>query len=149
MNKSQREVQRVDLVGLKEISQGVVKSLPERAIVLLKGNLGAGKTQFASFIVEECGYEFLGSPTFGFENVYDGGEVKIHHWDLYRIKNALDLESTGFWDQFSEKCALVLIEWPERLEGANLPSEWALTEIHLELTEEDHLRAVWYSCFDE
>ena len=46
------------------------------------------------------------------------------HLDLYRLESEDDLESTGFWDLFSEEKGLILIEWAERLNPAYLPTNW-------------------------
>src|SRR6266576_2774654 len=89
-------------------------------LVLLKGPLGAGKTQFVKGFVRS----YLGlktpvtSPTYSIVNAYQVGKKKVYHVDLHRLKSADDLESVGFWDFFEEK-SVILVEW-----GEMLPPSW-------------------------
>jgi tRNA threonylcarbamoyl adenosine modification protein YjeE len=81
--------------------------------ILLSGDLGAGKTEFArAFVRTKLGDPSLvvPSPTFTIVQNYDG----ISHYDLYRIKSPAELEEIGFFDAIQND--IVLIEWPERVE---------------------------------
>jgi tRNA threonylcarbamoyladenosine biosynthesis protein TsaE len=89
--------------------------LPRGAVVLLVGNLGAGKTTLAKGIVKGLGAarpEEVSSPTFTLIHEY-GSPVAVYHVDLYRIDSAEDAATLGLDELFdSEK--VVLIEWGER-----------------------------------
>jgi tRNA threonylcarbamoyladenosine biosynthesis protein TsaE len=99
-------------------------------LVLLSGELGAGKTTFAKGIISGLGSareEEVTSPTFTLVHVFSGS-VKIYHVDLYRIADAQDFHTLGLEDLFDEP-AIVLVEWPERL---RLRADWPILRIRLE-----------------
>ena len=101
-----------------------------RLILILDGEMGAGKTQFCRYLMQALGVGDLevASPSFSIHNTYESKIGSIEHIDLYRIINEDDLESTGFWDLFVEKPRLVVIEWGERLREmgmlTGLPKSW-------------------------
>lgn len=108
--------------------------LPARAVVLLIGNLGAGKTTLAKGIVEGLGAaapDEVSSPTFTLIHEYGGG--RVYHVDLYRIEDARELRTLGLPDLLDRE-AVILVEWGERF-----PHLWppAHIEIHLSALEED------------
>jgi tRNA threonylcarbamoyladenosine biosynthesis protein TsaE len=85
-----------------------------RGVVLLIGNLGAGKTTLAKGIVSGLGAaaaDDVASPTFTLIHEYGGG--RVYHVDLYRLEEAREVETLGLEELF-ERDALVLIEWGER-----------------------------------
>ena len=88
-------------------------------VLLMRGDLGAGKTQFARGVAAGLGIPGpIPSPTFTLVNEYDGrnaaGEaVPLAHIDLYRLGAGGDLDSVGLDDCFGGQWAVV-IEWPER-----------------------------------
>ncbi len=91
-------------------------------IVCLYGDLGAGKTSFSYGIalgleVEE---QYITSPTFTFVNEYRG-RVPFYHIDLYRLKDADELENIGFTEYVASD-GVTVIEWAERAEE-ELPEE--------------------------
>lgn len=89
--------------------------LPERGIVLLIGDLGAGKTTLAKGIVEGRGAaraDDVGSPTFTLIHEY-GEPVSVYHVDLYRLETIEQARRLGLEDLFVQP-ALVLIEWGDR-----------------------------------
>lgn len=89
--------------------------LPNRAIVLLIGELGAGKTTLTKGIVEGRGVaraEDVSSPTFTLIHEY-GNPVGVYHVDLYRLDTAEQARRLGLEDLFDQE-ALVLIEWGDR-----------------------------------
>jgi len=95
-----------------------LKKLP--ALIILNGDLGAGKTQWAQgFIQKYIGAKtVVTSPTYSLMNAYKKGAKEVYHFDLYRLQSEDDLESTGFWD-FLEKKHVLLVEW-----GEKLPRQW-------------------------
>lgn len=111
-------------VALKKLA---VK-LSAKQIVLLTGPMGAGKTTAVSHLVRILGGEHAQSPTFSIHQVYKLPKLDVDHIDLYRLKSEADLESTGFWDIFSRRAGLVLIEWGDRLQRESLPHDWNITE---------------------
>ena len=108
------------------------------ALVLLFGDLGAGKTTLTKGIVSGLGAaheDEVTSPTFTLVHKYSGA-IPVYHVDLYRIGNFHDLETLGLEDVFSEQ-AIVIVEWPDRL---TLRTDWPVMRIHLEHIAEDTRR---------
>jgi len=110
-------------------------------LVLLKGDLGSGKTTLTKGIIGGLGAakeEDITSPTFNLVHEFrkpipagserSSSECKIYHVDLYRIESFQDLESLGLEDALSER-AIVIIEWPERF---TFRTEWPTVEIRLD-----------------
>jgi tRNA threonylcarbamoyladenosine biosynthesis protein TsaE len=95
-------------------------------VVTLTGDLGAGKTTLARAICEGYGVtDEITSPTFAIVHEYRSPRSDVYHLDLYRLEGKRDLQNIG-WDDILGTHALVLIEWPERAEGAvpdHLPIE--------------------------
>ncbi len=97
--------------------------LPENGVVLLIGELGAGKTTLAKGIVEGRGAarpEDVSSPTFTLIHEY-GDPVSVYHIDLYRLDTPQEARRLGLEDIYDAR-ALVLIEWGERFPEL-LPAE--------------------------
>jgi tRNA threonylcarbamoyladenosine biosynthesis protein TsaE len=92
------------------------RSLPVPGVVLLRGNLGTGKTTLTRGIAQGLGLEdpsLVNSPSFTLINVYQG-TCPIYHVDLYRLHGARDLYSIGL-DDFFGKEGVTIVEWSERL----------------------------------
>lgn len=96
--------------------QKVVDSiLPELKynILLLKGNLGAGKTTFTQFLLKNLGSkDEVNSPTYSIVNEYSSPKGKIYHFDLYRLKNIEEVYDIGI-EEYLDNAFLCIIEWPE------------------------------------
>lgn len=84
-------------------------------VLLLHGDIGAGKTHFARCLIQSLlpVPEDVPSPTFTLVQVYDGPECEIWHADLYRIGSATEVVELGLEDAFDS--AICLVEWPDRL----------------------------------
>jgi tRNA threonylcarbamoyladenosine biosynthesis protein TsaE len=88
-------------------------------IVLLRGDLGAGKTTLVKGIAEGFGAaraEDVTSPTFTLVHEYRGPHTTLYHIDLYRIDTQRDLETLGLDDLLAPN-SIVLIEWGEKFPG--------------------------------
>jgi tRNA threonylcarbamoyladenosine biosynthesis protein TsaE len=107
-------------------------------LVLLSGELGAGKTTLTKGIVSgtgAAGEDEVTSPTFTLVHKYERG-ARVYHIDLYRISDLHDLETLGLEDVFSEN-AIAIVEWPERLQ---FPIDWPVMRISLEHVNEESRR---------
>ena len=107
--------------------------LPSKAIVLLIGNLGAGKTTLAKGIAKGLGAaepEQVSSPTFTLIHEYS---PSCYHIDLYRLDQEREVETLGLEEIF-EKEAVVLIEWGERFRSLMPPER---IEIHIDPQAEE------------
>ena len=114
-------------------------------VVVLNGELGAGKTEFVKGICQFLAVEDLvTSPTFSIINQYagvtpEGDALKIYHVDLYRIESPDELAEVGFDDMVFAHDAVKLVEWPEKA-GDHLPeSYWSVT---LEQEHDDDVRVI-------
>lgn len=100
------------------------------ALVLLTGELGAGKTTLTKGIVGALGAaeeDQVTSPTFTLVHKYDHDSV-VYHVDLYRVGDFHDLETLGLEDFLTEQ-AILIVEWPEKL---TLRTDWPVVRILLE-----------------
>src|SRR2546423_3589475 len=84
------------------------------AVLYLTGELGAGKTTFARGFLHALGVaEAVPSPTYTLLELYPAGALTVVHVDLYRVRDAAELESLGL-REWARSGHLWLIEWPER-----------------------------------
>lgn len=88
--------------------------LGEGDVLVLTGDLGAGKTQLTKGIAAGMGVlDDVTSPTFTIEMVYEGDELPLYHFDLYRLEDASQLDDTGLFDVLGGDGPCV-IEWGEQ-----------------------------------
>jgi tRNA threonylcarbamoyladenosine biosynthesis protein TsaE len=95
------------------LGEKLAAELPAKAVVLLIGNLGAGKTTLAKGIVKGLGAahpDEVSSPTFTLIHEYG---ASVYHVDLYRLDRAEQVATIGL-DEIFDRKAVVLIEWGER-----------------------------------
>ncbi|SIQ77044.1 tRNA threonylcarbamoyladenosine biosynthesis protein TsaE [Chryseobacterium sp. RU37D] len=96
----------------QEIADHTVSQLIHN-ILLLKGNLGAGKTTFTQFLLKNLGSEDeVSSPTYSIVNEYNTSKGKVYHFDLYRLKNIEEAYDIGI-EEYLDNAFLCIIEWPE------------------------------------
>lgn len=120
------EIDVFDVDSTVEVGYKLAKLMEHGGVVLLDGDLGAGKTVFVSGIAKALGInEYITSPTFTIVNMYKG-DKKLHHFDVYRIGEE-DLEDIGFWD-YVEQEAFVVIEWSCRIQNV-LPKDVVKVDI--------------------
>ena len=122
------------------VARELAAALKAGDVVLLSGNLGAGKTAFVRGLAAGLGIdpEEVSSPTFTLVHEYRGGRLTLYHADLYRLEKIatedLGLEEMGIAD------GVLAIEWPDRLAHA-LPGA---REVHIEIVD-DTSRRISYS----
>lgn len=101
-------------------------------VFCLTGDLGAGKTLLSRGVAEALGVssEDVTSPTFAIMNVYQGTELEVRHFDLYRLNRPEELEDIGF-DEYAGGDGVTLIEWAE-LFSEQLPEEYLQITLRLD-----------------
>lgn len=104
-----------EIRNLEQWQDVVNEILPQlkHNILLLKGNLGAGKTTFTQVLLKNLGSEDeVNSPTYSIVNEYSSQKGKIFHFDLYRLKNIEEVYDIGI-EEYLDNSFLCIIEWPE------------------------------------
>ena len=134
---------------LNSISVKISKKLEKGDFIFLIGEIGVGKTTFTRHLINNLQKqkgikqtEVL-SPTFNLLYEYDIKDLKIMHYDLYRIKKATELDHLGIFSD--ELDTIKVIEWPDLI---NTPLENKL-EIHLEYGQHENERNMKFIGFEK
>lgn len=115
---SRWSVELPDEAATAALAERVATVIGDGLVIYLHGDLGAGKTSFARALLMKLGVgERVKSPTYSLVESYRLPERTAWHLDLYRIADPGELEWLGL-DALSDPAALVLVEWPERGQGA-------------------------------
>ena len=113
----------MELSSLKDtenLSKKISKIIKAGDIIFLYGEIGVGKTTFVRFFINHLEVENgikksdILSPTFNIAYDYDIGKIKVHHYDLFRLKNYKDILELGMFE--TSKDHIKIIEWPELIE---------------------------------
>ena len=99
------------------LGRALAPALKNTRMIVLRGDLGAGKTTFVKGIAEglkAASQDDVTSPTFTLIHEFRGPGVNLFHVDLYRIETARELDTLGLDELFAEDGNLVLIEWGEK-----------------------------------
>lgn len=101
-------------------------------VLCLSGDLGAGKTFLTTALAETLGVAAadVTSPTFSLLNIYQGRELEIRHFDLYRLNSPEELEDMGFYE-YAGGPGLTVIEWGELFPEA-LPEDYLQINLTME-----------------
>lgn len=108
----------------EEIAFEYAKTLKYGDVVVLSGDLGAGKTAFTKGVAKYFGLDGVTSPTYAYLNIYGD---KLYHYDCYRLSCGEDAERLGLTDYFGGD-NICLIEWAENIEDV-LPENIKKVEI--------------------
>jgi len=103
-----------------DVGRGLAATLSAGDVVLLCGDLGAGKTAFVKGLAEGLGVQRdeVNSPTFTIMQAYRGGRLPLFHVDLYRLDDPREIDDLGLGELAED--GVLAIEWAEKL-----PSGWA------------------------
>ena len=129
----------------RELGERLGREVPPGTVVLLSGDLGAGKTCFAQGVARGLSVPQetpVTSPSYTLLNVHHG-RIPLYHFDLYRLSQVDDLTDLGY-DDFAEGDGLTLVEWADRMTGALAAS----LSVHIERIGEEK-RLVRVSAADE
>ena len=98
---------------IEDIAKSLINKINGVNVILLKGELGTGKTTLIKSILKNLGIEEnITSPTFSIVNQYSTSNLLINHFDLYRVKSLKELDVIGF-DEYLDNEGISFIEWPE------------------------------------
>ena len=101
----------------EELAKKILKKLKTGNIVFLYGEMGVGKTTFIKYLINgfqkknKLKQSEVTSPTFNLLNEYQVNEIKINHYDLYRLKSAEELKNLDLFQ--NRTSSITLIEWPQ------------------------------------
>jgi len=114
-------MQLKSLEATQNFSKNISQIISAGDIIFLYGEIGVGKTTFVRFFINSLeskngieNSEVL-SPTFNIVYDYDVGNLKIHHYDLYRLKNYKDISQLGMFETSND--SIKIVEWPELIES--------------------------------
>jgi tRNA threonylcarbamoyladenosine biosynthesis protein TsaE len=117
----ERRFKTRSVTGTLAIAERVAEMLmPPPRLVILRGDLGAGKTTLVKGIAAALGAaeaDEVTSPTFTLVQEYQGAKTKIYHLDLYRLETERELATLGIEEMIAEPDALVLVEWGEKFQS--------------------------------
>ena len=101
----------------KDLANKILKKLKRGDIIFLYGEMGVGKTTFIKYLINafqkknNLKLTEITSPTFNLLNEYDINQIKINHYDLFRLKSAEEVKNLNLFESYSR--AITLIEWPQ------------------------------------
>ena len=135
----------VSTEATKQLAGTLAPLLRAGDVILLSGDLGAGKTQFVQGVAAQLGVAgAVTSPTFNIMVSYEQAALPLYHFDLYRLEHPDELEDIGYFETIDGDGAS-FVEWGEKFPEA-LP--YGYLEVVLE-SDERGIRTVWAHAFGE
>ncbi len=131
MHEVNEELEVGSHAAMQAFGRAFARQLNAGDVVLLHGDLGAGKTTLTQGIAAGLGVEGpLQSPTFTLVQEHQGWVFKLYHLDLYRLDDPSELESMGYETYLEPAEGVSVIEWPERASGWLPQSFWLIQIMH-------------------
>lgn len=131
-----------NLTETMNFAKRFAKNVKKGDIILLEGDLGAGKTHFVKgFALGLKCKSSVTSPTFTIMNLYEGGRLKIYHFDMYRLSSSEEASELGFDEYLSPETldGVSLVEWGSNVDG--LIKNWSY-KITISKGEKDDIRII-------
>ncbi|MGB9824763.1 MAG: tRNA (adenosine(37)-N6)-threonylcarbamoyltransferase complex ATPase subunit type 1 TsaE [Candidatus Hydrothermia bacterium] len=107
------EIRTYSSAETRKIGEILVEHLAAPFNVLLKGELGAGKTELVRGFLAKHGFKIIRSPSFTIVNTFETPNYIVHHIDLFRINSLEEITIRGILDLLEEQDSIRFIEWPE------------------------------------
>lgn len=126
------------------LGRSLARDLAPPCLVLLEGELGAGKTTLIKGIVAglgAAGEDDVSSPSFTLVHEYGGAERKVYHADLYRVEGAQELATLGL-EELVDREATVIVEWGGKLKISGLTADVRI-ELEHAGNEERSIKVEW------
>jgi len=123
--------------GTLALAERIAEMLPAPKLVILRGEVGAGKTTLVKGVASALGAateDDVTSPTFTIVHEYEGTKVRLFHLDLYRLETEEQIAVLGLDEMAGYDNALVLVEWGDRFESIVKRAD---AEIYIEHGDED------------
>ena len=128
----------------KMFAKNLASILKKGDVIVLSGELGAGKTKFVEGILEKFNLEDeISSPTFTIVNEYKNSEISIYHFDLYRLSDIYEFENIGGEEYFDK--GICIFEWGELIEDI-LPNDYIKIKFE-RIGNEDNIRKLEIETF--
>ncbi len=106
------------------------------SVILLRGDLGSGKTTFSKGFSEGLGFDdIILSPTYPILNEYSLNDQYLYHFDLYRLKSIGEFLEIGGLEYLSNHKAITLIEWPELIKNIDINNKIEIQFEHISNNE--------------
>ena len=119
------------------------KNYSRSIIIFLEGNLGAGKTTFTKGVMRGLGYkELVKSPTYNLVEIHETENLKVFHFDLYRINDPHELTEIGIEEYLEEVNSISIFESPENAQALLPQPDYTIQIKHSEngLLDERNIR---------
>ena len=130
----------------REFAKNLASILKKGDVIVLSGELGAGKTKFVEGILEHFNLQDeISSPTFTIVNEYQNDEINIYHFDLYRLSDIYEFENIGGEEYFNK--GICIFEWGELIEDI-LPNDYIKIKFE-RIGNEDNYRKLNIETFGE
>ena len=130
----------------REFAKNLASILKKGDVIVLSGELGAGKTKFVEGILEHFNLQDeISSPTFTIVNEYKNDEINIYHFDLYRLSDIYEFENIGGEEYFNK--GICIFEWGELIEDI-LPNDYIKIKFE-RIGNEDNYRKLSIETFGE
>ena len=130
----------------REFAKNLASILKKGDVIVLSGELGAGKTKFVEGILEHFNLQDeISSPTFTIVNEYKNDEINIYHFDLYRLSDIYEFENIGGEEYFNK--GICIFEWGELIEDI-LPNDYIKIKFE-RIGNEDNYRKLNRETFGE
>ena len=104
----------------KDLANQIINKIKVGDIIFFYGEMGVGKTTFIKYLINafqkknNLKLSEVTSPTFNLLNEYEINQIKIHHYDLFRLKSVEEVKNLNLFESYSK--AITLIEWPQIIE---------------------------------